>query len=1547
MYALNIDPANPKGNPSIAELKKLGVQAVRFSYKDASSGEKPNPEQLQFYATHVEALHNAGIASLIIFTHESFPGAPTTDAPADAWTTYIHHFARRAGQVARATVPWEPSFQIWNEPDLPYPEFPHAMQPATYGQMLLQSQTVIKSVDPALRVLTAGLASGDTTWLRRVMWSLGDNALPADAIAVHPYGQRPEPNFPSPEWGYGNLTDFLIRYRRASNLPIVISEIGTQYLNPIEQAEYLRRFYAQIEQTFSKVVPEVFWFCYSDDMVEPFGLIDRNGQRKPAYYVFRSLAAPPLDVDLEPVLDITITVHQADYDNLRRNYAQMPTIPAEVTIDGAQFPAASIGYRDLSALHYPKKGLALHFSAENPFRQDVRQLDLSASYPDKSLIRERLSFDLFAETHVPAPKAEHAHVTIRAKETGNPLEYGLYTAIEHIDPQFFARRNRDIGALYHATGGNVNGVPANATLSPQPENILRILYQKLHAKPEIATGTLASAITRTFNWKHIVTDQTEPDSFADLTQLIADINRWGAGVLHHYLETQFDADVLIDWLAVNTLVQANDNYTKNYFLHNRLEDGRWEILPWDYDLTFGRNWNDYCGGLCDDLSAGTSIKGSNQMLNELTRRVLENPLYFDRLRARLHTLLTEVFTPEKLFDKIDALYAQIAPFVYTDTLKWATNLEFEQERERLKDWIERRRAFLLQAIAIGEPVQPPAGDTRPDTIISSVWMEPAAPTTGDAVTFSARVKNQGQGDTGAVVGVAFLVDGQYITFGTNSALAAGTEATIRAVSSWQATTGTHQLTAVVDDVNRYPEVSETNNTMEQTFQVAAAPAGGISDVSVRDIAFERTTDGKIRLAALVVNTGQAATADVVGVAFLVDGIYAGFGIIPPLAGGKSQAVRAQQTLRLDGSHTVTAIVDDINRFPETDETNNRLTRTLNFGSPPHGLPDTVIADVRLGQGRFAPGDAVTFEAVVQNVGSTPTGDVVGVAFLVDGQYITFGTTAAIAPGETQVVRAISPWTATAGHHRLTAVVDDVNRYPEISETNNRLELDFQVLDRPAANLPDSVVDDIAFEIQPDGRVLFTATVSNIGNTATPDVVGVAFFVDDRYTTYGITQPMAANTTETIRAVKTLSLTGTHKITAIVDDVNRYNELSHQNNTRTRTVTIPLIERRAIWITRYDWTDHNRPAEPERIDRMVENIARAGFNTILFQVRTAGEAYYTPGLEPWAARLTGSTWQTLGKDPGWDPLARLLEKAHAAGLEVHAYLNAYTAWLPPASPEEGKLYPPATTPPHMFDRLTYNPGHAEHPGEHGLGWTWRQYSDGDTPMKLQWGRYLWASPGVDEVQNHIVAVVKDVVTRYAVDGVHLDQVRYAGKAYSFDPPSVAAAGLDKTAERDQWQRDRVTALVRRVYIQTKAIRPDALVSAAVWPYYVDKWQAGLSEGLNDYYQDSKGWLAAGIIDAIMPMLYDGRADEFELWQTLMTDFLADSAGRQVIPGIGGAYDDFAQIARRIETARAAGAPGHAIFSYESLNRRGYWDALAAGPYAVPAVPSARVFSQQVG
>jgi len=1231
-------------------------------------------------------------------------------------------------------------------------------------------------------------------------------------------------------------------------------------------------------------------------------------------------------------------VNQADYANITRALWPKDSIPADFEVNGAARSGGQIARRGPTSRNYPKQGFKLKFKPENLFQGRAQALDLTAGYPDKSLIRERLCFDLLAQTGVPASANWPIDFSI-INSAGEVLERGLYTGFEAVDSYFFRARNRQIGALYKANGNRVNGAFVGATLQPQPDSVLRLLYAKESAQKVTATGWIAAGLQKIFGWQRLEITDNDAEDYSDLAAFIRAIQGWDGAA--GSLETWLDVEAYLNWLAVNTLVQSNHAYSHNYYLHRRPADSRWEVIPWNYSLTWG------CAGrnLSDDLPADSPIKCAGAMLNQLSRRVLTNAACFEQLQAKLTNLLGGLFTEDNLFPKIDAFTAEITEPAHRDARKWPTNDQFDQEAARLKDWLRRRRQFLLAelaapvATATATVSAQAVATTRPDATITAVTVGATAPVAGDRLTFEASVKNVGSAATGATVGVAFQVDGQYITFGASGELAAGAGVTIKAVAPWTATTGAHRLTAMVDDVNRFPEISETNNTLTLDFTVAAAPPPVLSDVTVADIAFERNEAGQVWLAAQVSNVGTAPTPTVVGVAFFVDDKFATYGVADPLAVGESKAIRAVQTLALTGLHKITAIVDDVNRFPEQSEQNNSRVEMIDFGVVPPKLADTIILEVSLGVGRFIEGDALVFEASVKNIGTAATGPVVGVAFWVDGQYITFGNTSALEPGETRAVRAVSTWTATAGQRHLLAVVDDVNRYPELSESNNRFETTVEVLKREAVKLPDSTLDSLDFETDAAGKIVLTATVSNIGTAPTPDVVGVAFFVDGAFATFGTVNPMAAGTTTTVRAVQALALTGLHHITAIVDDVNRYDELSHQNNKLERDLTFHPqrpVERRAIWVTRYDWTELGKAPAPESIDALVAGIAAAGFNTVFFQVRGQGDAFYTPGLEPWAARLTGSVWATQGQNPGWDPLARLLQKAAATGLEVHAYVNAYTFWVSPPNKTYGELWPPASTPPHPFDRFTYGPGYADHPGELALGNAWRQHDTAGQPMPLAWGQPLWASPGVEQVQAHIVAVVADLVSRYAVNGIHLDLIRYANRPYSFDPASNAAAGSAKTAQRDQWQRDRVTDLVRRVRQKAQAIRPGLMISAAVWPYHKNKWGWQISTGYDDYYQDSKGWLAAGLTDAIAPMMYGSVADDFEKWQILLADFMADAAGRHVYPGISTDYDDFTAITRRIEAARAAGAPGHALFSYGPLKQRGYLEKLAAGPYAIPAV-----------
>jgi hypothetical protein len=299
MYALNIDPKNPRGDPAVDQLRHLNVEMVRYTYHDSSNGDHLDPGMAELFTQKVREYHEAGIDSLIILTYDTYPDWPALDASDAEWDSYIERFARRAGQIANLLFSWGPAFQIWNEPDHPvFPGYAPTLRPEVYGRMLRHTYDAIKAIEPDTLVIAAGLATGNPAWLGRVIDSLGGD-LPADVIAFHPYGQRPDPDWPHPDWFFGYVGDLLERYYEVGKRrPIWITEMGAleQDLGNDRQqvAEFVRRYYRTIATRYSDKVQQLFWYCYSDGMGPTFGLVDLDDNPKPAFYAFRDVAALPV-----------------------------------------------------------------------------------------------------------------------------------------------------------------------------------------------------------------------------------------------------------------------------------------------------------------------------------------------------------------------------------------------------------------------------------------------------------------------------------------------------------------------------------------------------------------------------------------------------------------------------------------------------------------------------------------------------------------------------------------------------------------------------------------------------------------------------------------------------------------------------------------------------------------------------------------------------------------------------------------------------------------------------------------------------------------------------------------------------------------------------------------------------------------------------------------------------------------------------------------------------------------------------------------------------
>lgn len=370
---------------------------------------------------------------------------------------------------------------------------------------------------------------------------------------------------------------------------------------------------------------------------------------------------------------------------------------------------------------------------------------------------------------------------------------------------------------------------------------------------------------------------------------------------------------------------------------------------------------------------------------------------------------------------------------------------------------------------------------------------------------------------------------------------------------------------------------------------------------------------------------------------------------------------------------------------------------------------------------------------------------------------------------------------------------------------------------------------------------------------------------------------------------------------------------------------PADEGRALWVSRFEYSTASD------IVTIMERAASANFNVIFFQVRGQGDAFYDSSLEPCAVALCGS----LGNGrPSWDPLAVALAAARSRGLQLHAWINAFSGWGSGNATACSNLRASAAgSPNHML---------IDHPE-----WRVVNTSGATQPCPDAPNEYIWVSPGIPEVRTHLARVAADIARRYSVDGIHLDRIRYPGPAWSYDTTSVRRFGSDPAASATAWaqfRRDQVTLAVREVFDSVRAARPSAVLSAAVWGIYQDMWGWGSSHGYGQYFQDPRAWTAAGVLDIAAPMTYFSLGASpcaFADWACLLDDHLVMQTGanaRHVYIGLA-ANRGASQVVQQIALGRQRGVKGFAMFSYSSLTPELH-AALVNGPFArgarVPAM-----------
>lgn len=273
--------------------------------------------------------------------------------------------------------------------------------------------------------------------------------------------------------------------------------------------------------------------------------------------------------------------------------------------------------------------------------------------------------------------------------------------------------------------------------------------------------------------------------------------------------------------------------------------------------------------------------------------------------------------------------------------------------------------------------------------------------------------------------------------------------------------------------------------------------------------------------------------------------------------------------------------------------------------------------------------------------------------------------------------------------------------------------------------------------------------------------------------------------------------------------------------------VPKREFRGAWIqvVNYQFQGMGSLEMQQNLVAQLDALQKAGFNAVIFQVRPEADALYASSLEPWSRFLTGE--QGRRPSPYWDPMEFMIEECHKRGMEFHAWINPYRACTnidKPVSPQHiANLHP---------------------------------------EWFIRYGNQLYFDPALPESRNHICMVVTDIVARYDVDGIHMDDYFYpypiAGQEFN-DDASFKRLGTGYPSRAD-WRRHNVNLLIERIHHTVRDLKPWVKFGISPFGIYRNTSSDPLgskTRGLQNYddlYADVLFWTRMGWVDYNIPQLY---------------------------------------------------------------------------------------------
>ena len=360
------------------------------------------------------------------------------------------------------------------------------------------------------------------------------------------------------------------------------------------------------------------------------------------------------------------------------------------------------------------------------------------------------------------------------------------------------------------------------------------------------------------------------------------------------------------------------------------------------------------------------------------------------------------------------------------------------------------------------------------------------------------------------------------------------------------------------------------------------------------------------------------------------------------------------------------------------------------------------------------------------------------------------------------------------------------------------------------------------------------------------------------------------------------------------------------------IAAPVSQFRAFWVDAFG----DGLNDEGQIDSVVAATKAANLNAIVAQVVRRGDCWCNHSLAPRTDVLT--------VPPPFDPLTSLVAKAHAQGIEVHAWIIATGMWKGSTAPRDAQ---------HIFN--LHGPA-----ATGGANWL-DVRSDGATQL----GDEYLLDPGHPDAAQWVVDVATSLVANYDIDGINLDRIRYPDGNLGTNVPSwgynatalsrfrAAMGRADRPAANDaqwtQWRRDQVTNIVRKIYLQSYSLKPRVRISADTIAYgYGPQSQGGWTSTRTyaEQLQDWRGWMQEGILDLNIPMDYKRDADNlgsnnqrrmFSEWAQFAKD---NQFGRQAVVGTAPYLNDVASTVRQVRESLAASPAGNSAVGWVGYSYR---------------------------